>query len=66
MRFMLIATALLVIAAPMASAGPIAPDVEEDIYLPAYQACLWKGSYKPLVSVGDYTVWHYTCDDPHS
>ncbi|MGB0653757.1 MAG: hypothetical protein ACPGQL_11225 [Thermoplasmatota archaeon] len=37
-----------------------------DVYIPEYQACLWKGSWKPLVSAGPVTVWHYTCDNPHS
>lgn len=65
MRVLLVAAVCLMMLAPAAAAAP-GPSVQEDIYLPAYQNCLWKGSYKPLVSAGDYTVWHYTCDDPHS
>jgi hypothetical protein len=37
-----------------------------DVYLPTYQHCLWKGSYKVLVETPVLRVWHYTCDDPHS
>ncbi len=69
MRPLAFAVGLLLVAlAPGASADdprdhlPTVNDV--DIFLPELQACLWKGSYKPLVEVGPVTVWHYTCDDP--
>ena len=33
-----------------------------DVFLPQLMGCTWTGSYKPLVTVGPVTVWHYTCD----
>ncbi len=68
MRTALVVAVAMLMLVPAVSAGP-GPDLDRvhtDVYIPEYQACLWKGSWKPLVSTPVVTVWHYTCDDPDS
>lgn len=58
------ALALAISLAPHAAAAEPPALPEGDVFLPAFYACTWNGSYKPVASAAGFTVWAYSCDPP--